>query len=163
MLLALCVGNSPVTDEFPSQKPVMQSLNIFFDLRLHKRLSKQSRCRRFETPLCSLWCDCNVRSISLCYQVESNISIIHLRCKSPPPQKNPKKTTTLQRQLVLDNSFTFHFSLSFSDNISLWIWICVIPSDVYLFIYIFVFSSLHPSHIFHSWPCNKGFSQHCGM
>ena len=29
-LLALCAGNSPVTDEFPSQSPVTRSLDIFF-------------------------------------------------------------------------------------------------------------------------------------
>ena len=29
-LLAFCVGNSPVTGEFPSQRPVTQSLNVFF-------------------------------------------------------------------------------------------------------------------------------------
>ena len=39
-LLALCAGNSPVTDEFPSQRPVTQSFQVFFDLRLNKRLSK---------------------------------------------------------------------------------------------------------------------------
>ena len=33
-LLALCVGNSPVTGEFPSQRPVTQSFDVFFDLRL---------------------------------------------------------------------------------------------------------------------------------
>ena len=41
-LLALCVGNSSVTDEFPAQRPVTQSFDVFFDLRLNKRLSKQS-------------------------------------------------------------------------------------------------------------------------
>ena len=41
-LLALCAGNSPVPDEFPSQRPVTQSFDIIFDLRLNKRLSKQS-------------------------------------------------------------------------------------------------------------------------
>ena len=49
-LLALCAGNSPVTGEFPSQRPVMRSFDIFFYLRLNKRLSKQSRRRWFETP-----------------------------------------------------------------------------------------------------------------
>ena len=33
-LLAICVGNSPVTDEFPSQRPVTLSFEVFFDLRL---------------------------------------------------------------------------------------------------------------------------------
>ena len=48
-LLALCEGNSPVTGEFPSQRPVTRNFNVFFDLRLNKRLSKQSICRWFET------------------------------------------------------------------------------------------------------------------
>ena len=39
-LLAICVGNSPVTVEFPSQRPATRSYDIFFDLRLNKRLSK---------------------------------------------------------------------------------------------------------------------------
>ena len=60
MLLALCAGNSPVTSEFPSQRPVTRSFDVFFDLRLNKRLSKQSRCRWFETSSRSLWRQCNV-------------------------------------------------------------------------------------------------------
>ena len=32
MLLAICAGNSPVTGEFPAQRPVMRSFDIFFDL-----------------------------------------------------------------------------------------------------------------------------------
>ena len=40
-LLAICAGNSPVTREFPAQRPVTQSFDVFFDLRLNKRLSKQ--------------------------------------------------------------------------------------------------------------------------
>ena len=31
-LLAICVGNSPVTGEFTSQGPVMRSCDVFFDL-----------------------------------------------------------------------------------------------------------------------------------
>ena len=41
-LLAICVENSPVTTgEFPAQRPVTRSFDIFFDLRLNKQLSKQ--------------------------------------------------------------------------------------------------------------------------
>ena len=32
-LLAVCTGNSPVTGEFPTQRPVMRSFDVFFDLR----------------------------------------------------------------------------------------------------------------------------------
>ena len=41
-LLAICARNSPVTCEFPTQRPVTRSFHVFFDLRLNKRLSKQS-------------------------------------------------------------------------------------------------------------------------
>ena len=54
-LLALCAGNSPVTGEFPSQRPVMRSFDVFFDLRLNRPLSKQSWSWWFETPSSSLW------------------------------------------------------------------------------------------------------------
>ena len=40
-LLAFCVGNSPVTGEFPAQRPVTRSFDIFLDLRLNKRMNKQ--------------------------------------------------------------------------------------------------------------------------
>ena len=54
-LLAFCEGNSPVTGEFPSQRPVTQSFNVFLHQRLNKRLSKPSRRWWFETPSRSLW------------------------------------------------------------------------------------------------------------
>ena len=41
-LLALCVENSPVNGEFPSQRSVTRSFDASFDLRLYTRLSKQS-------------------------------------------------------------------------------------------------------------------------
>ena len=41
-LLAISVGNAPVSGEFPAQRPVTRSFDVFFDLRLNKRLSKQS-------------------------------------------------------------------------------------------------------------------------
>ena len=63
-LLALCEGNPPVTGGFPSQRPVTRSFDIFFDLHLNKRLSKQSRRWWLETPSCSLWCHCNEVQIS---------------------------------------------------------------------------------------------------
>ena len=57
--LTLCVGNSSATGELPSQRPVTRTFDIFFDLRLSKRFSKQSWRRWFETLLCSLWRQCN--------------------------------------------------------------------------------------------------------
>ena len=48
-LLAICAGNSPVPGEFPTQRPVTRSFDVYFDLRPNKRLSKQSRGWWFET------------------------------------------------------------------------------------------------------------------
>ena len=59
-LLALVEGNSMVTGEFPSQRPVTQSFDVFFDQRLNKRLSKPSRHRWFEMSPRSLWRHCTV-------------------------------------------------------------------------------------------------------
>ena len=35
-LLAICAGNSPVPGEFPAQRPVTLSFDVFFDQRLSK-------------------------------------------------------------------------------------------------------------------------------
>ena len=42
-LLAICAGNSPVTGEFPAQRPVTRSFDVFFDLCLNKRLSNNRK------------------------------------------------------------------------------------------------------------------------
>ena len=54
-LLAICAGNSPVSGEFPAQRPVTRSFDVFFELRLNKQLSKQSWGWWFETPSRPLW------------------------------------------------------------------------------------------------------------
>ena len=56
---SLCEGNPPVPGGFPSQRPVTRSFDVFFDLHLNQRLSKQSRRWWFETPSRSLWRHCN--------------------------------------------------------------------------------------------------------
>ena len=60
-LLALCALNSPVTGEFPAQRPVMRNVGVLFDLCPNKGLSKQSWGWWFETPSCPLWRHCNVK------------------------------------------------------------------------------------------------------
>ena len=54
-LPVICVGNSPAPGEFPAQRPVTRSFDVFFDLRLNKRLSKQSWGWWFETLSGPLW------------------------------------------------------------------------------------------------------------
>ena len=72
-LLAFCAGNSPVTDEFPSQRPMTRSFDVFFDLRMNKSLGKQSWGWWFETPFRSLWRHFNV--VTLPFQLKTNIHL----------------------------------------------------------------------------------------
>ena len=58
-LLAICAGNSPVNGEFPTQRPVTRSFDVFFDLRVNKPLNKQPWAWWFETRSRSLWRHCN--------------------------------------------------------------------------------------------------------
>ena len=67
-LLALCAGNSPVSGEFPAQRPVTRIFDVFFDLRLIKRLSKHSLGWRFETLSRPLWRHCNVNTAEPFYK-----------------------------------------------------------------------------------------------
>ena len=55
VLLAVCAGSSPVTGEFPAQRPVTRSYDAFFNLRLNKRLSKQLWGWWLDTPSHPLW------------------------------------------------------------------------------------------------------------
>ena len=58
-LLAIGAGNSPVTGEFPLQRPVTRSFDVLFDLRFNGLLSKQSWGWWFETSSRPLWRHCN--------------------------------------------------------------------------------------------------------
>ena len=57
-------GNSPVTGEFPAQRPVTRSFDVFFRLRLNKRLTKQWWGWWFLTPSRPLWRHWNERRVS---------------------------------------------------------------------------------------------------
>ena len=54
----------------PAQMPVTRSFDVFFDLRLNKRLRKRSWGWWFETPWRSLWRHCNVE-----WPMKSKISL----------------------------------------------------------------------------------------
>ena len=62
--------------EFPAQRPVTRSFDVFFDLRPNKRLNKQPWVWWFETSSWSLWRQCNV---SLC---TSSVLINDRKCLS---------------------------------------------------------------------------------
>ena len=101
-LLALCAGNSPVTGEFPSQRPVTRSFDVFFHLCGNKRLSKQSWGWWFETLSRSLWRHCNVEIIyfvtrSSIYDIflTSLCPKLHITVTSYNPQSYHIKSPTL--------------------------------------------------------------------
>ena len=59
-LLAICAGTSRSLVKSPhTERPVTRSFDAFFELRLNKRLSKESRGCWFETPSRPLWRHCN--------------------------------------------------------------------------------------------------------
>ena len=85
VLLAIFAGNSPVIGKFPAQKPVTRSFDVFFDMCVNKRFSKQSWAWWFETPSCSLWRHCNVFIISQswgCWNRPSCQKSTNLSCMS---------------------------------------------------------------------------------
>ena len=49
------LNQTTVPGEFPTQRPVTRSYDVFFDLHPNKRLSKQWRGWWFETLSCPLW------------------------------------------------------------------------------------------------------------
>ena len=68
-LLAICVGNSPVNGEFPAQRPVTLSFDVFSDLRLNKRLSKQWWGWCLNTQSGPLWRQRNVENYDYIYDM----------------------------------------------------------------------------------------------
>ena len=62
-------GEFTVTGEFPSQRTVTRSFDVFFDLHLNRRLSKQSRRQWFEAPSRLLWRHCNAKQ----YECNANV------------------------------------------------------------------------------------------
>ena len=77
-LMPFCAGNSSVTGEFPAQRSVTRSCDVFFDLRLDQQLSKQWRRRWFDTPSRSLWRHCygQVRKFMIPHEVSSAAKLL---------------------------------------------------------------------------------------
>ena len=62
----LLCGEFTVPGEFPAQRPVTQSFDVFFHPRLNKRLSKQPRGWWLETPPWSLWHQFTATLLNVC-------------------------------------------------------------------------------------------------
>ena len=111
-LLAICAGNSPVPGEFPTQRPVTRGFDVFFDLRLNKRFSKQSWGWWFETPSGSLWRQYNVDVASdswSWHHYDSPILLMLMRSGSLRLQKINTLRPSQNRGHFADNIFTYIF------------------------------------------------------
>ena len=89
-LLALCAGNSPVPGVFPAQRPVPRSFDVFFDLRLVKRLSKWSWDWWFHTLSRPLWRHSNVIILNI---ININSKYHHRPFLPSNPTPNPHPWT----------------------------------------------------------------------
>ena len=91
-LLALCAGNSPVTGEFPAQRPMTRSFDVVFYPRLNKRLSKQAWGWWFETQSRPLWRHCNDNVFSHwlipCSLIDINQALVMFTPMSDPKMGN---------------------------------------------------------------------------
>ena len=67
----------------PHKVPATQSFDVFFDLRLINRLSKQWWGWWFETPLLTLWRHCNLYSSQLLHRHWASVTTAHCQCCSP--------------------------------------------------------------------------------
>ena len=103
-LLPICAGNSPVPGEFPTQRPVTRSFDVYFDLRPNKWLSKQPWGWWFETLSCSLWRHRNV---------DETFLWVSFRCSNRPVAISPYhggRCNTDTPSEVLNSNFAISLS-----------------------------------------------------
>ena len=82
-LLTHCAGNSPVTGELPSQRPMTQSFDVFFDLRLNQLMSKQWWDCWFETPSIPSWRHCiDELFFPTLFKFDGNLVLVYLRYRA---------------------------------------------------------------------------------
>ena len=82
-LLALCAGNSPVTGEFPAQRSVTRSFDVFFDLSLNNgwannRAAGDLRRRRAHYDVTVMYPQCGAvikRKCSHCSPVRARYGV----------------------------------------------------------------------------------------
>ena len=103
MLLALWVGNQPINCGFLSQSPVTRGFDVFCDVRLAKRMNKQSRRQWFDTPSRSLWCHCNAliwNSIDL-HNTDSLLGMLKMNPNAKQHLSGCKKCDTVVFRPIL--------------------------------------------------------------
>ena len=107
--------------EFPTQRPVTRSFDVFFDLRLKKRLSKQWWGWWFETQSCLSRRHCHVPCVS-----DRDLSLSHLfvnlakASTKPLPKLNTNsiETKALMNIIIFPKLTNFQFWISSADLVN---------------------------------------------
>ena len=106
VLLAICAGNSPLTSEFPAQRPVAQSFGVFFDLRRNKagfilHASVYARIRQLSAQLfCRQLCPAYTCAYADCRRQSSNM--LNFQGQRRPAQAFQPITKALQGHQVTE-------------------------------------------------------------
>ena len=90
-LLAICAGNSPVAGDFPTQRPVTRSFDVFFALRLNKGCVNNREggdLRRYRTHYGVIVMTCS-RIVLFDLVVFVWITSLTLNLITPAPMKEP--------------------------------------------------------------------------
>ena len=95
-----------------TQRPVTRSFDVFFDLRLNKRSSKQPWGWWFETPSWSLWRQCNIYIASCALPRSQVISLlIHWSRDKMAAISQTTLSIAFSWMKMLEFRLTFHWSL----------------------------------------------------
>ena len=115
-LLAICVGTSRASGEFPAQRPVTRSFDVFFDLRLNKWLSKQPWGSRFETPSSPLWRHCNAGQYCGCWCTGPFLVFHEERFQLPAPSQYCEMSENVYFHVPCNKSKTARFGCKLCDG-----------------------------------------------
>ena len=109
-LLALWAGNSPVTGEFPTQRPVTRSFDVFFDPHLNKQLSKQSWSWWFDTASRPLLCHLNANGTIYSWDMAWHPEGGNICCTKAWIKTKINKTATRSFEVFIDLCLTKRLS-----------------------------------------------------
>ena len=109
------MGNSPVSGEFPVQRPVTRSFDISFDLRPHKRLSKQWWGWWNDTLSCPLW-----RHGNECWPLDymPQLPLLHVHLWLGLHVSNTTKQQQFSNKAAVQRKVTLHWRHNERDGVS---------------------------------------------
>ena len=124
---AFSTVTGPLCGEFtwhrwiPWQRPVTRSFDVFFHLRLNRRLSKQSRRRWFETPSRLSWRHCNVQCQDYAVTVMiHSVSWEEIRRSKPDKKPHNKIQSFITKYELLRSRHVEHNNISGNASMISW-------------------------------------------